>query len=170
MSDDNTTAPAGAAVGASALLSSSEAPPAPSVSVQQAYERLGQMRADSRFQELLVRGDAAALHELKTLTALTRLPTGIQVNVKPDQTPEARENVADTWASRADLPPEVLQQVRERRPVSAEEYKRAVQMKKQLHSDKAWVSRFLAGDREAGRQSALISIILGSQIKESSNA
>jgi hypothetical protein len=151
--------------GVSALLDGAGAP-AETVtpSREQAYSRLGEMTRSPAFQELLLRNDPAALAELKSIRRQINAPSGLQIMVKPDSTPGARQDVLDTWSRFADLPSDVLEQVRERQPVSESEYKRALALKKQLHSDKDWVTRFFNGNVEARRQSALISIILSSEI------
>jgi hypothetical protein len=158
MSDDTGTP------GASALMNGAPAEPR-SVSTEQAYARLNQMRNSPDIQVALAKGDKELTAELKNLIAQTRTPSGIQVGVVPDGTPQARADIADTWAGFADLPAEVLQQVRERRPVSTEEYQRAAAEKKQLFRDKEWVRKYFDGDRAARRQMALISIILGSEVR-----
>lgn len=135
-----------------------------SVSVEQAYARLDHMRNSPDIQAALARGDRDLSAELKNLIAQTRTPSGVQINVAPDSTAAARESVADVWRGWG-VPEDVLQQVRERRPVSADEYKRALALKKQFHGSKDWVRKLFDGDIEARRQSALISIILGSEIQ-----
>jgi MoxR-like ATPase len=155
--------------GASALLPSGDLPPEErSVSVQKAWTRLDEIRKSPGTQEALARGDRELSEEIKSLTALTRTPTGIRVNELPDRTPEARQSIADTWSEFADLPAEVLQQVRERRPVSLDEYKLALAEKKRLFADKEWVRKYFDGDRAARTRMALISIITTSEVREAS--
>ena len=64
---------------------------------------------------------------------------------------------------------DVLAQVREGKPVSAQEYELAQHKRTSLMSDRAWVGKYLDGDMEARRTMSLISIILGSKIKEEGN-
>jgi hypothetical protein len=64
---------------------------------------------------------------------------------------------------------DVLAQVREGKPVSAQEYELAQHKRTALMSDRAWVGKYLDGDVKARRQMALVSIILGSKIGESKN-
>jgi hypothetical protein len=61
---------------------------------------------------------------------------------------------------------DVLEQVRAGKPVSEQEYTLAQHKKTSLMQDKAWVAKFLDGDQDARRTMAMISIILGSKIKE----
>jgi hypothetical protein len=160
MSDD-------AAPGASALMNGAPVEPR-SVSTEQAWARLDHMRNAPDIQVALAKGDKGLTAELKNLIAQSPTPSGVQVGVVPDGTPQARENIADTWAGFADLPADVLQQVRERRPVTAEEYQHAAAEKKLLFRDKDWVRKYFDGDRAARTKMALISIIiLGSEVRMS---
>lgn len=61
---------------------------------------------------------------------------------------------------------DVLEQVRAGKPVSEQEYNLAQHKKTSLMQDKAWVQKYFDGDQEARRTMAMISIILGSKIKE----
>jgi hypothetical protein len=61
---------------------------------------------------------------------------------------------------------DILAQVREGKPVSAREYELAEHKRTSLMSDKGFVQKYLDGDSESRRTMALISIILGSKIKE----
>ena len=61
---------------------------------------------------------------------------------------------------------DILAQVREGKPVSAQEYELAEHKRTSLMSDKGFVQKYLDGDSESRRTMALISIILGSKIKE----
>jgi hypothetical protein len=61
---------------------------------------------------------------------------------------------------------DVLEQVRSGKPVSEQEYTLAQHKKTSLMQDRAWVQKYLDGDQDARRTMAMISIILGSKIKE----
>jgi hypothetical protein len=160
MSDTNT-------VGASALMSGEAAPEPMSVSREKAYSRLGDMQRSATFQELLARNDPAALEELRSVRSTINTPTSLRIGEIADQTPEGRENMVNTWANFCDLPPEVLQQVREQRPVSAAEFRLAQAERRRLMQDSEFVRQYLSGSRAARSRMALISIILGSQIAAS---
>jgi hypothetical protein len=90
----------------------------------------------------------------------------IQAKVVAEKTPQARADIAGPWARQADLPAEVLQQVREQRPVSLDEYKAAAAELARLKKDRAFVARYMDGDRAAATRMALCHIIIGSPIQQ----
>lgn len=65
---------------------------------------------------------------------------------------------------------DVIKQVSERHPVSAEEYRLAQHRSAALKNDPAWVKRYLDGGVEERRTMMTLSIILGSKIKDENNA
>lgn len=155
-----------AAPGVSELLSGATPPAEPvSPSREQAFARLDAMQRSPAFAELLIRNDPAARAELKAVRDVVNTPTGLRMFERPDSIETGRESVVNTWSNFADLPPEVLQQVRERRPVSADEFKLAQAERKRLMADREFVKKYFDGDRDARRRMSLVSIILGSEIK-----
>jgi hypothetical protein len=66
--------------------------------------------------------------------------------------------------STADLPPEVVQQLRDQTPVSPQEYERATQEKARLMKDREFTKRLLDGGRAENTRWALVNIILGSRV------
>lgn len=118
--------------------------------------RKSEMFRDKAFQQRLFRGEPGATKEfaqvIETLAA--------------SDTPKARdEERLQAFLDRADLPPEVVAQVRENRPVSAAEFDGATRERRRLMSDKAFVTRYLSGEVDAIRQMSLINVIRSSPIK-----
>jgi hypothetical protein len=87
---------------------------------------------------------------------------GKPLPVPPDSSIEARIATFRSFG----VDESVLQQVREGKPVSEQEYVLAQHKKTSLMQDRAWVQKYLDGDQDARRTMAMISIILGSKIKE----
>jgi hypothetical protein len=83
----------------------------------------------------------------------------------PDRALEMRVNTFRSYG----VPEVVLEQVRAGKPVTEQEYTLAQAKKSSLMQDKGWVQKYLDGDQDARRTMAMISIILGSKIKEENN-
>lgn len=60
----------------------------------------------------------------------------------------------------------VLQQARERTPITEHEFNLAQHKLTSLKQDRAWVQKYLQGDMECRRVMGTLSILLGSPIKE----
>jgi hypothetical protein len=125
---------------------------------------LARLKADSSFQQLLLKGDAHALNKVAQINRVVNSPTAVVVNGEPTSA-EVQQRL-DTWGNFASLDAGVLEQVRTGGTVTPAEYKLAQQEKARLFSSKPWVAAYLDGGIKERQQMSLISIILGSRIAE----
>jgi hypothetical protein len=123
---------------------------------QQAAGELADLKADAGFTKRLLAGDADAKAKWDDVHRRVHATSGTIVNgVNPVQA----EQVLDRVAEFADLTPAEIDDIRHKRPIPPEVYKRALQSKAQLFADEEWVRRYQAGDRLARRQMMLITAL-----------
>jgi hypothetical protein len=127
-----------------------------------AHAEIARLKGDSDFQQLLLKGDPSALAKVQQLQRT--INTGSKTVVGGEPNPAEIQQRLDSWATFADLSPEVITQLKNGQPVTKQEYDMAKQTKARLMSDKAWCARYLDGGRAERQQMSLISIILSSQI------
>jgi hypothetical protein len=133
-------------------------PVTPDMSYDDAMAAKTRLLGDASWRARYVDGDVNAKAEMDALmVALTP-----KQPVPSD--PASVEQAIDFLRERADIPEAVAQQLRDNRPVTMLERKLCEQMKGRLFADKAWVKRYLDGDRDAARQVAMINIILSSRV------
>lgn len=135
-------------------------PPAPPTR-QAALDQIAALKADPNWSERYLKGDSSAKAQFQRLHATAYEPGG---NADPGHDAASRLQHSEVWRKEADLPADVLAQVRERRPVSADEYRAAVHAKERMLGDREWAKRYMDGGRAERREMALVSIILGSRI------
>jgi alpha-D-ribose 1-methylphosphonate 5-triphosphate diphosphatase PhnM len=77
------------------------------------------------------------------------------------------EKLIETYQRQAELTPDQIMHVRERRMVSAEERQHAEQAKTRFMQDRERVKRWHAGDADAKKEMMAINITLGSRVRTS---
>jgi hypothetical protein len=154
--------------GASALLTdtSSTLPPSattPPAERETAFARLQELRRDPDFRAALIRGEADAVQKLHELRRSVSAPTALVINgqLTEGQVASALDRLQESGA----LSAAEVEQVRERTPVSAEEYKLAAQELARLKRDSEWVAKLHAGDQEARARWDRLHIIITSRIQ-----
>jgi hypothetical protein len=128
----------------------------------EALGKIASLKADAEWTQRYLKGGSEELAQMKSLHQQAYHPGG---NAEPSYEENARRQHAEAWRDHADLPDEVIDQVKSRQTVSAAEYKAAVQTKQRLLADREWTQKYMNGDRAARREMSLVSIILGSRIK-----
>jgi hypothetical protein len=118
--------------------------PQPAFSMQEAASRKEAFLADKEKTAALMNGDVAATNEWRLIT---------QNLWQPPQFTQPRDS------------PEVLQEFRENRPVSPDEYRMAQQRLESRKQDPQWLAKNMRGDHEAKKEFALITSILSRPIR-----
>jgi hypothetical protein len=135
----------------------SPAPPPP-MSPNEAASRKSEFLASKEKMAALMAGDAAAGAEWKPTT---------QNLWQPPQFTQPRDEVTEHLQSSSgyQLSPEVLQEFRENRPVTPDEYRMAQQRLESRKQDPQWLAKYMRGDHEAKKEFALITSILSRPIR-----
>ena len=152
------------APGVSAVFNPPAPPPASSLTREQAAAQIESLKADREWTDRYLKGGAAELKQMRELTQRVTTSTGDLAADQDARLVAQREQQIATWQRTADLPPAVVDQLRNQSPVSRQEYDRASQEKARLMRDKEWTKKLLDGDREANTRWALVNIILGSRV------
>jgi hypothetical protein len=124
-----------------------------------AFATLQRLRSDADFKEKYLRRDDATVKAVEEAHRLTTTPTKLTVRGRPVEEVASMIGAIENFSS---LAPEVVEQLKSGAPVSAEEQKWAKQRKSQLMQDKAWVTKYLDGDRAERQQMILLNAILTS--------
>jgi len=128
---------------------------------EQVGARRTAMLADPEWREKYLKGDVAARTEFTEVHK--RIAAAVDVGgVQARQ--EQEDHLAAHLQEHAFVAPEIIQQIRERRAVSQEEYRMARAAKARIMSDKAAVRKYLDGDAELRSRMVLINVILSSQV------
>jgi hypothetical protein len=132
--------------------------PQPAFSMQEAASRKEAFLADKEKTAALMNGDVAATNEWRLIT---------QNLWQPPQFTQPRDEVTEHLqeSSGYQLSPEVLQEFRENRPVSPDEYRMAQQRLESRKQDPQWLAKYMRGDHEAKKEFALITSILSRPIR-----
>jgi hypothetical protein len=157
MADDVTTNAAGADLsipGAGPVV-----PAAPAMSMQEAASRKQEFLADQKMVDALMAGEVNA----------TSLWRSINNSLwQPPQFTQPRDEVTEhlQQSSGYQLSPEVLQEFRENRAVSPDEYRMAQQRLESRKQDPQWIAKYMRGDHEAKKEFALITSILSRPVRD----
>lgn len=156
MADDLTTNAAG---GDLQIPGAPVVPAAPAMSPAEAASRKSEFLASKEKTTALMNGDAAATNEWRLIT---------QNLYQPPQFTQARDEVTEhLWESSGyTLRPEVLQEFRENRPVSPDEYRFARARFDARKQDPEWISKLNRGDPETKKELALIQSILSRPVRD----
>jgi hypothetical protein len=145
MSDDSTT-PLPPAVGIPASTGES-------MTVEAAQARKTELLNNADFRQRYLSREIAAVRAID------------EVNVALSQTlGDSGRAAREIEAASLGLSPEHIAEYADRRPVTAEIRQRALDLRTQLHRDKAWCARYLDNDREAHDQIKWIGIILAAPV------
>jgi hypothetical protein len=138
--------------------------------------RLEELKADQEFRAKVLRGDAAATQQFRTLT--TALANGSEADlalagVQPDghidSGPGAslRDQINAVESMRSSgFDEDVIRQVLSDEPVSrTEKIAAQIRLRNRMNS-KEWVAKLLEGDPETVRENRLLSVILSSEVKD----
>lgn len=147
------------APGAAADLLSGPATPA-----QQAMARIAELKNDAAYIKRHVNGDHETAAEFRRLHEIAFQPApGSVISGAP--TPEAqRIETAEHLSLTADLPPAVIEQIRQGQPVSLSEYRLAAGRRRALMDDPAFVARYMNNDAAARREMLLLNVIVSSRV------
>ena len=130
----------------------------PELTPETASVRIAELKADPKFKERYLAGEAKAQEEFKRLHSIAAKgadnPDGIH-----------RSMQLDTLKKHASLPNVCWEQVAQNGPVYPHEREEALQAKERCMRDRAWVTRYLDGSREEVSLMTRISLILSSPVK-----
>jgi hypothetical protein len=157
---DTTTpaAPASPSVGVSDLLP----PEKPAMSVEVAQRKRLSMLGDANFRSRVVAGDSQATKQWRDVNRALNPPVD-QTTAEGKQYAQRMDSLA-YFKAKADLPDAVYDQVAADGPVSLKERQDAQFARERYFKDKAWMRRYLDGDRQANSEMTIINMILGSPI------
>lgn len=153
-------------------------PPDKPANAVEASARLDVLKADKTWRENYLAGRVEERREFDALTQL--VASGNQADfamagIKPeghiDGGPGAalRDQIAQVPIMRAaGISEGAIRQLLEDRKVSQQEYDAVKQLQTARHGDPDWVRKLLSGDHAAKRESLLMSIVLSSEIDETS--
>jgi hypothetical protein len=144
-----------------------------------ASARLAMLTADEKWRDLYLAGGAAERREFAALTEMIAASDDkvgaildgveaaplIAVTTGQDATPRALAAAAATLLD-AGLTEAAIAQIIEGGKISQHERNLAEEFAARRHGDLEWRKRFLDGDREAQRESLLISALLSADVKE----
>jgi len=126
-----------------------------------AFQRV-KMLGDAGFRDRVARGDPEASKQWKDVNRALNPP--VDQTTAEGKLYNDRMQALSYFKAKADLPAECYDHVAADGPVSLKERQDALFAKERLFKDKAWVRRYLDGDRQANSEAALIAMILGSRI------
>jgi hypothetical protein len=145
------------------------APPAAPLSPAEAAERLVALRSDTSWGERVLKGDPAALAEMRNLAKQVAEGSDLDAFIvaaadQPDTNVNgqlsAKKVAGEITSLREHLSDGVIREILEGRVPSTEEISATRKFKAMRHGDPKWVDAYLKGSFEETRESKLISSIL----------
>ncbi len=136
--------------------------PPPAMTVDQALARKAELFGTAGFAQRVAAGDPEAKKQWKEVTAA--------LSPKVDQSTQEGRDYAQRMAglsvlkNKADLSDAAWDWAAARGPVSPAEKEKAIFAKQRLFKDKAWVTKYLDGDREANSLLTQIHLVLDAKI------
>ena len=130
------------------------------MTIEQAQAKRVEMIGNAGFRERILRGDHEAVAAWKNVHAALSPP----VNSAEGQQYAKNWQSLSILRAKADLSDEVLDHAAGRGVVSLAERERALFAKERNFKDRAWVQRYLDGDRAANTEMALINLTLASRV------
>lgn len=127
------------------------------LTAKEAAGEKSQLLADPAFRDRVLANNTDARDQLRALNQTIVTKGGVS---------EQTESHIAQLQIDADLPNEVVAQLRENHPVSAAERVTAQRSRDALMKDQAWVQKFYSGDRAAKREMTLLNIVLSAPVKE----
>jgi hypothetical protein len=156
------TTPAAAADSALTATTADLFQPPPAMTVEQAQAKRAELFGTAGFARRVAAGEPAAVKEWKSVTAA--------LSPKVDQTTQegkdyaARMSGLSILKAKADLPDEMWDHAAAGGFVSPAEKEAAVFEKQRLFKDKAFIQRYLDGERAANSQMVRVNLVLSSKI------
>jgi hypothetical protein len=138
------------------------APEKPAMSVEVAARQRVKMLGDAGFRDRVARGDPEATRQWRAVTRALSLSVD-EATAEGKQYAQRMAGLS-YFKAKADLSDAVYDQVAAGGPVSLKERQDAIFAKERYFKDKAWVRRYLDGDRQANSEMTIINMILGSPI------
>jgi hypothetical protein len=117
---------------------------------------------DAGFRERVLRGDADAVKQWREVTRALS-PSADPATAEGKKYNDNMNSLAILKA-KADLSDAVWDHVAAGGPVSLDERLKAMQAKERNFKDKAWVQKYLDGDRQANSEMTLINMVLASPV------
>jgi hypothetical protein len=136
-------------------------PPA-AMTVEQAQAKRAELFGKAGFAQRVVSGDSEAVKQWREVTRALRPP--VDQSTEEGRQYEQNQSGLAILKAKADLPDEVWDWAAAKGPVSADEKLKAVQAKERLFKDKAWVAKYLDGDRAANSELTRINLVLASRV------
>jgi hypothetical protein len=138
------------------------APSVPPMSAAEAQSRKGEFFADRAKMDALMKGDVAATNEWQAIVA--------GLSAQPPAPTAPRDDVTEhlNASSGYTLAQDVLDEFREDRPVTPDEYRMARARFDARESDPQWVAKLNRGDLETKKELALIQSILSRRVRDPS--
>ena len=136
--------------------------PAPAMSVEAAQARKAELFGTKGFAERVARGDPESVRQWREVTRALR--PAVDQSTVAGQAYERNQNSLAILKSRADLPDAAWDWAAAGGPVSAEEKIKAGQARQRLLKDRAFIQRYLDGDRAANSEMVQINMVLASRI------
>jgi hypothetical protein len=133
------------------------------MSVEVAARQRVKMLGDAGFRDRVVAGDPQATKQWRAVTRALLSPSVDQATAEGKQYAQ-RMDALSYFKAKADLSDAVYDQVAAGGPVSLKERQDAIFAKERYFKDKAWVRRYLDGDREANSQMTIVNMVLASPI------
>ena len=128
------------------------------MTVEAATARRAEMISDAGFTERYMAGGVPERDEmLKVSTALS---------IANSAESFATEQQIASLKSIADISDDVANEIRSGRAVTPQERQFALDLKAKLMRDRAWVAKYLDGDRECATKVALLSVVLSARVAE----
>jgi hypothetical protein len=128
-----------------------------------AFATIRRLSSDADFKEKYLSRDDAVVKEVEAAHRLTTTPTKLTVRGRPVEEVASMIGSLENFTS---LSPEVVEQLKNGGPVSAEEQRWAKQQKSQLLQDRQWAERYLEGGRAERQQMVLLNTILTSPTRK----
>ena len=132
------------------------------MTVEQAQAKKAELFSKAGFAERVLSGDSDAVKQWRDVTRALRPPT--DQSTEEGRQYEQNQNSLAILKAKADLPDEAWDWAAAGGPVSPEEKIKAGQAKERLFKDRAWVARYLDGDRDANSEMTRINLVLASRI------
>ena len=134
----------------------------PAMTVEQAQAKKAELFGKAGFAERVARGDPSATAEWRAVTRALR-PAVDQSTVEGQQY-EKNQNSLAILKAKADLPDAAWDWAAAGGPVSPAEKINAAAAKQRNFRDKAWVQRYLDGDRQANSEMVKINMVLAAKV------
>ena len=132
------------------------------MTVEQATIKKAELVGKAGFADAVLAGDSDAVKQWREVTRALR-PAVDQSTAEGQQYSQNMDRLA-VFRAKADLPEAMFDHVAAGGPVSAAEKEAATYAKQRLMKDKAWVQRYLDGDRAANSEMTRINFVLASRI------